>query len=177
MEDKELFSQILDADEEVLKTYRPLKSRAYISTIFSILFVTIFLAVWLVAGILDPEATTIVWVIPLIIEIVYIVFCIVMIELWCRKTVYAVTNKRVLIRTGYIGVDYKSLNYDMLGAMVVNVNVVDKIVNKNTGTISFGSMSSPLTNDAMAKFRFQYIKSPYEVNREVKAIIDNSKKN
>ncbi len=176
MEDKEQFSQILDTDEKIIKTYRPLKSRAYFATILSILFITIIFAIWFVASYLD-KSSGFAWVVPVIIDIVYIVVSIIMIELWCNKTIYAITNKRVLIRTGYIGVDYKSLNYDMLGAMTVNVNIVDKMSNRDTGTISFGSMSSPLTTQGVAKFMFQYIKAPYQVYREVKAVIDENKKN
>ncbi len=177
MEDKDLFSQILDSDEQIIKTFRPLRSRAYVSTIFSILFMTIILVIWFVAVFYDTTAGVIAWIVPIFIELIYIIFSIIFIELWCNKTVYAVTNKRVLIRTGYIGVDYKSLNYDMLGAMTVNVNWIDKLTGKDTGTISFGSMSSPLTSQGVAKFMFQYIKAPYEINREVKAIIDSNKKN
>ena len=98
-----------------------------------------------------------------------------MIVLWCNKTVYAVTNKRVLIRTGYIGVDYKSLDYSMVGAFTVNVNWIDKLLRKNTGSLSFGSMASPMTNGTVAKFNFTYIDNPYEIYKEIKELIDDSK--
>ena len=106
---------------------------------------------------------------------VFSLITITCVALWCNKTVYAWTNKRVLIRTGYIGVDYKSLDLNMVGALSVNVNIVDKILHKNTGTISFGSMASPMTVQNASKFSFSFIRDPYQVYKEVKVYIDQKK--
>ena len=100
---------------------------------------------------------------------------VILISLWYKKTFYCITNKRIIIRTGYIGVDYKSLDFTMLSAITVNVNWIDKIIRKNTGSISFGSMASPITNNGGAKFAFFYISNPYETYKEIKNIIDEHK--
>lgn len=170
-----LFAPILDKDEEIIKTYKPHRSRAYVGTIIADVFFSIWIVFWFVGCLVDGEAPNYVWIAPVVCEIILLSITFIFVALWYNKTVYAITNKRVLIRTGYIGVDYKSLNFDMLGAMTVNVNFIDKIVNKNTGSIAFGSMSSPLTNQGGAKFMFQYIRAPYDVYREVKEIIDQNK--
>lgn len=181
MEDKELFNLVLGEGEKILKTYRPNKFRAFFAQILTWSFVLLFWLFFVGAAIYEYFTTGLsvgdfascigffaFWLILMAVSLI-------LTHLWCNKTVYAITNKRVLIRTGRIGVDYKSLDYNMLGAVTVNVSWVDKLLHKNTGIIMFGSMSSPLMNGGMAKFAFSYIKNPYEVYKEVKAVIDASK--
>ena len=181
MEDKELFNLVLGEGENILKTYRPNRFRAFFAQIISWGFLILFWALILVANIFAYRAgeSTMGELVGNIVFvgmwILFMVISLLLTHLWCNKTVYAITNKRVLIRTGRIGVDYKSLDYNMLGAVTVNVSWVDKLLHKNTGIIMFGSMSSPLMNGGMAKFAFSYIKNPYEVYKEVKAVIDASK--
>lgn len=182
MNQNELFQPILDDDEEVVKVVRLHKGRAWFSTIASLI---IFGLVIVPVGILmiifhEPAAAgeedmmgfgimlLCFWALVTLIAII----CV---ALWCNKTVYAWTNKRVLIRTGYIGVDYKSLDLNMVGALSVNVNIVDKLLRKNTGTISFGSMASPMTVQNASKFSFSFIHEPYQIYKEVKVYIDQKK--
>lgn len=176
MNDNDLFSLVLDKDEKIIKTFRPRKSRAWFSAILSIILLCIIFVPLIVFGFIDTEPGALSTAIGGIVFLVVFsgIMCI-MIALWCNKTVYAVTNKRVLIRTGYIGVDYKSLDYSMVGAFTVNVNWIDKLLRKNTGSLSFGSMASPITNGTVAKFNFTYIDNPYEIYKEIKELIDDSK--
>lgn len=175
MQSKELFELVMDKDEEILKAYKPDKLRAWFSYAVSTLFIFICLLPIAILSSLAGEYTSM-WV-TIIILAVYLVVSIIMMYLWCNKTIYAATNKRVLIRTGFIGVDYKSLDYTLLGALTVNVSWMDKILRKDTGCVSFGSMASPMTSNTTAKFQFSYIKNPYQVYREVKEIIDTNKEN
>jgi hypothetical protein len=94
------------------------------------------------------------------------------------KLFYAYTNKRVIIRTGIFGVDYKSLDMAMIGAVNVYVSLLDKILQKNTGTLTFGSMASPMmtaSGQAGSMFRFANIEMPYDLYREIKNAIDEYK--
>ena len=176
MSDQDLFSLVLDKDEKIIKTYRPRKSRAWIGSALLIIFLTIFFVPLIVMGFIDKTEGALETAIGGIVALaVFIIIICVAMALWCDKTVYAVTNKRVLIRTGYIGVDYKSLDYSMVGAFTVNVNWIDKLMRKNTGSVAFGSMASPMTNGTTAKFNFSYIDKPYEVYKEIKELIDDSK--
>ena len=177
MNDNDLFSLVLDKDETIIKTFRPNKSRAWFGTIITIILLAIiFIPMTIVAFISVPEEGALEsGIFCLAFLIIYAAVVCILIALWCNKTVYAVTNKRVLIRTGYIGVDYKSLDYSMVGALTVNVSWVDKLLRKNTGSLAFGSMASPMTNGTVAKFNFSYIDNPYEVYKEIKELIDDSK--
>ncbi|MFQ6752567.1 MAG: hypothetical protein ACLRFL_03285 [Clostridia bacterium] len=171
MDDKELFSLILDKNEEIIKTYRPNKVRTWANAIVMILLYSVFCVPLLIGALWDQGIWTgLITIITL--YAIAIMFTMVLIALWLNKTVYVITNKRILIRTGYIGVDYKSLDFTLLGAMTVSVNWLDKLLHKNTGTLSFGSMASPMVNNNIAKFTLSYIKNPYEEYKEIKQIID-----
>ena len=181
MNDSEQFNLVLGDGEVILKTYRPNKFRTFVGQI--ILWVIIgllFIPLCVTAGYTeDGRFNNGVFIGALVGYLVVYGVCaaisFILLALWSKKTIYAVTNKRVLIRTGRIGVDYKSLDFSMLGAITVNVSWVDKLLHKNTGYIAFGSMSSPLTAQGGAKFNFSYIQNPYEVYKEVKAFIDSNK--
>ncbi len=183
-EDKGLFQVVLDDDEEVVQVLRPHKGRAWFGTTVGVLIWSLFLLPIAMFMIICHEPTTPDSGDSLFMGIITLAFwgitslcAIIATMLWCRKTVYAWTNKRVLIRTGYIGVDYKSLDLNMVGALSVNVSVVDKILRKNTGTIAFGSMASPMTTQNVSKFNFAFVDDPYRVYKEVKAYIDQKKGN
>ena len=167
MDNKDLFLPVLDKNEEILKIYKPNKGRTIFTVCLGILFLFLFSLCWL--------TTLLAFYVYLGCSVVSAIFICIVTTLWQKKTVYAVTTKRILIRTGYIGVSFKSLDYTMLGALSVKVGLVDKLLRKNTGSIAFGSMASPMTNQAGAKFNFFYIQNPYEVYKEIKEIIDEHK--
>ena len=96
-------------------------------------------------------------------------------QLGYKKTFYAYTNKRVIMRTGVIGVDYKSLDIKMIGAIDVYVSFFDKLVHKDTGSLRSGSMSSPINGQASA-FIFSHIEKPYENYKKIKEFIEEQKK-
>ena len=173
----DIFKPVMDNDEEILRIYRPDRVRAYFGTIMVCLLMCICFIPIIIAAFVAPELERDIGMAIgcIVFLVVFIVLSILMIALWCNKTIYAVTNKRILIRTGYIGVDYKSLNYDTVGALTVNVNWVDKLIHRNTGTLSFGSMASPMINNANYRFSFLYIKAPYEVYKDLKNLIDSKK--
>ena len=163
---QDLFQVILDDDEQVVQVLRPHKGRAWFSMIVGLIVWSLVMLPFGVCMIIfhtptepDAEDTLGVGIGALVFYTVSVLIGVICTALWCRKTVYAWTNKRVLIRTGYIGVDYKSLDLNMVGALSVNVNVVDKILRKNTGT----------------KFNFSFVNDPYRVYKDVKAYIDQKK--
>lgn len=182
MDEQNLFQPVLDDNEQVLKVLRPHKGRAWFSTIVGIMvWSLVLLPVGIISLIfhkpadLESEDTLGIGIFVLVMWAFVTLISLICIALWCNKTVYAWTNKRILIRTGFIGVDYKSLDLNMVGALSVNVNVADKIVHKNTGTITFGSMASPMMTQNASKFCFAYVHEPYQIYKEIKAYIDQKK--
>ena len=180
---KQLFELILDKDEEIIKTFKPDKVKmcwwymwCAIWTNVCILFCGIPVALGIV---LDPEIAAPAWAAWLTVGILAVVVLIIFLlyywffRLAYAKCVYAYSNKRVIIRHGVFGTDYKSLDMSMVGATGVNVGILDKMIRKNTGSIFMGSMASPVMAGAM--FALMHVKNPYEVYKEIKEVIDNSK--
>ncbi len=89
-----------------------------------------------------------------------------------KKTWFCYTNKRIIIRTGFIGADFQTLDFDMIGAMNVRVDFLDKFIHPNTGTLMFASAASPMMANGMpggvSGYMFVDIENPYEVYKRVK---------
>lgn len=173
MNETELLKPVLDKGEEIIKWYKPHRFRAYIDLIFTIIILVLFLG-GLTIGVFIQEGFMLSWLLMYIFVVVLVTTIqAILISLWYKKTIYVITNKRIIVRTGYIGVDYHELDYDTIGAITVIVDWKDKFVKKNTGSISFGSMASPMIG--LSGFTFKHITDPYAVNREIKAIMDENK--
>ncbi len=174
---KDLFLPILDDDEIVEKTYKPNKLKMFFSTMLASILILCVFCGGMALGMFVPEEgyeplAPIYALIPVgafvLVELIVIWF----LNLCYKKTVYAITNKRVIIRTGIIGVDYKSLDMAMIGAIDVYVSFIDKILEKNTGTIRFGSTSSPMNAQNGSYYVFKHVVDPYKNCKEIKARID-----
>ena len=182
-------NHILVDGEEVLLELKPNRSRfIYIGQILpsllGILFGAIFFTVGLlgVLGILSPEDPD-----ARFGFIVFLVFGAVplltpIINFFTRFTryknvCYVVTNQRLIIRSGFIGIDYKELNIKAITTTDVRVDFFDKLVHPNTGTIFFGSASNPVvvnSNNSNARqfsYKFEYIENPYDNYKRIKDII------
>ncbi len=175
MEDK--FKLILDDDEKIVEVLRPNKEKLIFSTIFGCLLIGLIFCLPLLIAFITEETETngLLWIIPVVIFVLILVIAIIVSILYYNKTYYAFTNKRLVVRTGIIGVDYKSLDMKTIGAINVYVSLIDKILHKNTGSLRFGSMSSPI-NGQNSAFNFSHITNPYENYKKIKEYIENIKK-
>lgn len=167
---------ILDDDEKIVYTYKPNKTRIWFSNLlWSIVLALINIGIGLMFVFIPGEDGTKppfeVFYIFLAISLVVVVLTIIFTSTYYKKRVYAVTNKRVIIRGGVIGVDYKSLDLKMIGALNVYVDFIDKVLRQDTGTLRFGSMASPLGSN-QSPFSFKGIKRPYEVYKEIRVHMD-----
>lgn len=186
----ECFKPILDDDEKVLKLIKPQKSVMYAKSIIISSVWILFIFVCAFVGVLiemleDPEVielgnqTTVVWVLILLCIVLPLAVNLLiqwpLLHISYKNTYYGYTNKRIIIRKGIFGVDYKSLDLKMIGASVVNVTLLDKLLKKNTGTINFGSMASPINGTAnIGSFVFANVNAPYELYKEIKTHISNT---
>ncbi len=81
-----------------------------------------------------------------------------------------------IIRSGIIGVDFKTLEYALIGGISVNVGLFDKLFKTNTGTISFASAAAMVANSkGISPYTFSSVTQPYEVYRRIKEVYDNSR--
>jgi hypothetical protein len=77
-----------------------------------------------------------------------------------------------MIRSGFIGVDFKTIDFDKIADSEVNVNIIERIYNVGTVKFSTGETNS---KGKLIYQQFTSIKNPYEVFKLVKQIGVNIK--
>ena len=171
------FSKILDDNETIIAAFKPNKFKFYFLNIFFfttgwIFIFLIFLLIYLFPEDLSSQIPAFVFLILLGIFLVAAAIDCIFLIMTYNKRFYAYSNKRIIIKSGLIGVDYKSLDHKMIGAIDVRVDLSDKM--SESGSLRFGSQASPLAPQG-ALFRFSGIEDPYVVYRSIKKYIDSVK--
>ena len=179
---EELFSKVLDDDEKIVKVFKPKKIKLFLSNIILHGLWLLFFTVMSVLAILFPEegvpaSDPITVLIPIGIYIAIIALICVLSAIHYKNTYYAYSNKRIIVRSGIFGVDYKSLDLVSISSTNVYVSLLDKLLHKDTGSLSFGSASSPVNGQAGSLYRFNHIEKPYETCKEIKSYIAEQKNN
>ncbi len=182
--DAKLFEPVLDPDEVILKVYRPNKKRTilgrFLRNLPTLIIMTVFFAIFVVTiALAEGNASDIV---PIVLFLVFfaIIWLLIVISplttapFFYKNTRYALTNKRILIRSGIIGIDFKSLDYDTVGAITVNVSWIDKVIKKNTGSLQIMNTAAPMVNGS-GGFRFVNVENPYDIHKEIKSMVDTYK--
>lgn len=175
---KEMFTDILEKDEKIIKVYKP-NQRIFWWSVNLIAFIVVVCCVaWIPLLYLDPEISRriierILWIAAIAAPIIWLV-TLFFARLYYKNRWYAYTNRRVLIRGGIIGIDFKSLQLGDLNATKVYVSWLDKLIGRNTGLIRFGSPSAPLTELGSGSYIFSHIEKPYEIMREIREYIDTN---
>ena len=181
---KELFEMILEKDEEIVKVFKPVKAKLLTVGFIWVLAVSVLTyacGIWMLfipavvpaeywrVGVIVTAATVI---LPLLVAAPFILA-------FYKNRYYAYTNKRIIVRTGVFGIDYKGLDLKAIDAVNVYVSFFDKLVKKNTGSLKFGSKASPMISygNVSGGYRFTHIEKPYEIYKEIKEYIDTAKKN
>lgn len=188
---KTIFNDILEKNETIIKVYKPQKTRFWFGTISSAIIYPLLFLIWIIPTTLafmrEVEAISIPGIVVTIIISVLLLSilsaCIIG-SIAYKNRYYAYSNKRILIRSGIIGVDYRTLDFQSMTATSVRVGFVDKILGTKTGTIMFGSPSSPVVTmqgNSGARtanpYNFPNIERPYDTLREIKEYIDTASNN
>ena len=181
---KELFEIILEKDEEIIKVVKPIRKKLLTSCCMWVLAMSVLTyacGVWII---FIPEVIPVeYWWIEVIVTVGTIVLPLIVsipfLAAYNKNRYYAYTNKRIIIRTGIFGIDYKGLDLKAIDAVNVYVSFFDKIVKKNTGSLKFGSKASPIVSygNVSGGYRFTHVEKPYELYREIKECIDTAKNN
>jgi hypothetical protein len=83
------------------------------------------------------------------------------------NTFYASTNKRLLLRTGFWGTDFKSVDYDKIQDLQVSVNPIENLL--GVGTVR--AFSGATSNRGVQIYdAFRAVENPYEVYRQIKQV-------
>ncbi|MEI2823576.1 MAG: PH domain-containing protein [Chitinophagaceae bacterium] len=167
------FDSVKDDDEEILWTGKP-KFIPYTVTglglgIGAFIFVGIYYL--MTKNVKNEDGTTgnfQIWFAAL--PIVFFLWEFFRKILSYSNTSYAYTNKRVMMRTGFIGTDFKSIDYDKISDIEVTVNFIERAF--NVGTIKFFSGRTQTDDGTTTKLydRWEAISNPYEVFKRVKQV-------
>ncbi|MCL2675415.1 MAG: hypothetical protein FWE84_02335 [Firmicutes bacterium] len=180
----ELFEMILEKDEKIVRVAKPVKAKLMTSCMAWVLAMWAICygcGGWVVFLPLTDGGMPLDWWIGVIITvgslILPLVISIPFFLAYHKNRYYAYTNKRVIIRTGVFGIDYKGLDLKAIDALNVYVSFFDKLVKKDTGSLKFGSKASPIINygNGSGGYKFTHVEKPYEFYREVKEYIDVAK--
>ncbi len=80
-----------------------------------------------------------------------------------RVTRYVITSKRVLLKSGLIGADMRSIYYDQIKSAFVDVGIIGKIFGTGTIKIDTGRITQTKNGSRTVYDRFDNIKTPYDV--------------
>src|SRR5262245_60860640 len=135
------FESIKDYDEEILWTGKP-KFLPYILNGIGPLFFTLVIAICWISFTKNFMKTSgndtfqLIWLGGLL-PLAFGTFTFLNRLLSYGNTAYGYSNKRVMIRTGFIGTDFKTIDYDKIVEIEVSVNAIERM--DNVGTIRFFS--------------------------------------
>jgi hypothetical protein len=83
------------------------------------------------------------------------------------NTCYAFTNKRIMLRTGFWGIDFKSIDFDRIQETDVTVNPIENMLGVGTIKMYSGGMTAKV---APTFNYFIGIENPYGVYKQLKTV-------
>lgn len=92
-----------------------------------------------------------------------------------RVTYYAITGKRVIIKSGLIGADLRSIYYEQMRSVFVNVGIVGKLFGTGTVLIDTGQMTQTDKGTKTVYDRLANIRNPYDVYKILQERVSNRK--
>lgn len=163
--------KILEPKEKGVYEGKPEYIPYIISAIFGILLVVILLGVFINAFLKSI-------ILVIIIGIIIFILGIILTHMVYTRTNYAITNKRVIIQSGIIGRDFKSIDYDRMQNVSVDVGILGVIFKVGSIKIFTGEMETTGGKNprVQSKYdRFNYISFPYEVLKKLQIHLSNRK--
>jgi membrane protein YdbS with pleckstrin-like domain len=87
-----------------------------------------------------------------------------------RNTHYAITTKRVMMRSGFFGIDVKIVDFDKIQNLEVNVGPLEKLYNVGSIRIFSGEVSHTKNGLRSLSDTFKAIQEPYAVFKQLKQV-------
>jgi len=183
MDSEQLFNNILDRDELIIWSGRP-NFIVFMCTGLAFLAIGIVWGIMgfgFIAGFLQTarhvgDGPPMLFIVPFFVLWLFPCWGSPLYMLWLYyshgNTAYAFTNKRVLLRSGVLGIDYQIIDYDKIRDVQVNVNPIERMF--DVGSILFNTSEVNQQGHPMLK-RFVGIENPYDVFRKLKETTVNVK--
>lgn len=168
------FDSIKDNDENIIWTGRPKFIPFILSGLWAGLFFIVFVAIWFfISTNVKPENDgTGGWGLWFgLLPLAFFLWNFLNRLFSFSNTFYAYSNKRVMMRTGFIGTDFKVIDYDKISDIEVTVSFVERFY--NVGTIKFfsGRTQTDEGNTTKLYDTWESIPNPYDVFKEVKQVM------
>lgn len=158
------FKRVLDDDEEVFWAEKPDLMSFAVSS-FSLVFpLAILVAVIRLRSDIVPSASFY----PLAIALIALVSTYIYLRY--RNTFYVLTNKRSIISTGVLGIDFTSIDHAKVTDLFLSVTLIDRVLNCGSIRIQTASSSSPGQLHLNNIKGFIGIANPYETYRLIKSL-------
>ncbi|HPX71974.1 MAG TPA: PH domain-containing protein [Acholeplasmataceae bacterium] len=170
--DRNQTQKILMKDEVVLHTFKPYFRKELLSVVLGALALGLFFIPFGIGMMFDQDTPYYVGIIILAVYGVIFILMVLLQLLAFRNRFYTVTDKRFIIQKGLFGIDFSSIPIEAVQFLSVNVSVIDKILNKGTGSMTFGTVSTPVTSGQPPRFIFSNILEVYENYKVLKELID-----
>ena len=87
-----------------------------------------------------------------------------------RNVSYAITTKRVMLRSGFFGIDFKAVDFDKIQNIEVNVGPLEKMYNVGSIRIFSGEAASTKNGIRSLYDTFKAIENPYAVFKQLKQV-------
>ena len=163
--------QILEPKERVVydgkPEYAPYITAAIFGTLIAVIVIGIFIGAFLKSILVAVIAGVIIFVVGITLS-----------NMAYTRTHYAITNKRAIVQSGIIGRDFKSIDYDRMQNVSVNVGILGIIFKVGSVKIFTGEMETVGGKHPriQAKYdRFNYVASPYEVLKKLQTHLSTRK--
>lgn len=165
------FDSIKSDDEEILWLGKPVFIPYILRSIWVNLFTIAFGVIWIVGtkGISNGESdqNSWTWLFGLL-ALIHGGYMLLYQLFSFPNTAYGYSNRRVMMRTGFIGTDFKTIEHAKISEIEVNVNMFERWF--NVGTIRFFSGQTETDDGETVKLYDGWIsvKDPYTVFKMVK---------
>lgn len=168
------FDSIKDKDEKIIWTGRPTFVPYILSGLWTYSFFILFAIIWFALGTqVKPENDSSgglgIWfgLFPL----AAFLFKFLNKLFSFSNTCYAYSDKRVMMRTGFIGTDFKIIDYDKISDIEVTVNFIERAYNVGTVRFFSGRTETDEGNTTKLYDSWEAIPNPYEVFKQVKQVM------
>ena len=154
----ELFDNVLDKNEQILRVIKPNKLKLFVYWFLSAFWINVWIAIVGILPFCFEEAIP--WeyfLIPVGVIVLVFICTGIFAAIYYKNNYFAYTNSRILIRSGIIGIDFKSLDMRYVGALNVKVGFVDKVLknriisctpNPTNGYVNISTKLEAETKDA-----------------------------
>ncbi len=178
------FQHLIEDDETIIKIIKPHKKTMTffpnifmcICNVYSILVFALML-IFLICFKEPIFLTLLLWALPSILIAIGVYFTI---NAQYKSALYCITNKRLIIRSGIIGYDFRIFDLESISTVDMVTNYAEK--KYGTASIIFHNASNSTffsggIMNGQPKNGFMQIENPNEIYKEIKALIKQQKEN